>query len=92
LVYSGRGFHIHVEDDEAFRMDREDRRELADRVAAEFPIDTQVTAGEKDLIRLPGSLHGLVSRIVTPIEPAALSDPGRILTGVGVPEFVETDV
>ncbi len=92
LVYSGRGFHIHVEDDDAYRMDREDRRELAGKVAKEFPIDTEVTAGGKDLIRLPGSLHGLVSKVVTPIEPGDLTDPDHILTSVGVPEFLATDM
>ncbi|MDY6774229.1 MAG: hypothetical protein SVS85_03430 [Candidatus Nanohaloarchaea archaeon] len=91
LVYSGRGFHIHVEDDEAFAMDREDRNELAGKVAKEFPIDPEVTAGDKDLIRLPGSLHGLVSKVVTPVEPSELSDPDRILDAVGVPEFVQVE-
>ncbi|MDY6765826.1 MAG: DNA primase small subunit domain-containing protein [Candidatus Nanohaloarchaea archaeon] len=92
LVYSGRGFHIHVGDGEAFQMDREDRRRLAGKVAKEFPIDTQVTAGEKDLIRMPGSLHGLVSKVVTPIEPGVLTSPDHILTSVGVPEFLATDI
>lgn len=91
LVYSGRGFHIHVEDMEAFRMDREDRRELAGKVAKEFPIDPAITAGEKDLMRLPGSLHGLVSKIVTPMEPSELSDPERILEVVGQPEFRQVE-
>lgn len=92
LVYSGRGFHIHVNDDEAFLMDREDRRELAGKVAREFPVDAEVTAGEKDLIRLPGSLHGLVSKVVTPIEVDALSDPERILTAVGTPDYIREEV
>jgi len=89
LVYSGRGFHIHVEDADAYRMDREDRRELAGKVAKEFPIDTQVTAGEKNLIRLPGSLHGLVSKVVTEVEPGDLQEPGHILRSVGVPDFIK---
>ncbi|MDY6769252.1 MAG: DNA primase small subunit domain-containing protein [Candidatus Nanohaloarchaea archaeon] len=92
LVYSGRGFHIHVEDDEAFLMDREDRMELAGKVVKEFPVDRQVTAGEKDLIRLEGSLHGLVSKVVTPLEPDDLTEPEHILSSVGTPEFVKGDV
>lgn len=92
LVYSGRGFHIHIEDDEAFRMDREDRMELAGKVAKEFPIDTRITSGEKELIRLPSSLHGLVSKVVTPLEPSDLSEPDRILDSVGLPGFVDTEV
>ncbi|MDY6761454.1 MAG: DNA primase small subunit domain-containing protein [Candidatus Nanohaloarchaea archaeon] len=92
LVYSGRGFHIHVADDEAFRMDREDRRELAGKVAKEFPVDTAVTAGEKNLLRLPGSLHGLVSKVVTSLEPDDLLEPDHILTSVGTPEFLATEI
>ncbi|MDY6768507.1 MAG: hypothetical protein SVW02_00145 [Candidatus Nanohaloarchaea archaeon] len=92
LVYSGRGFHIHVGDEAAFRMDREDRRGLAAKVAKEFPIDTAVTAGEKDLIRLPGSLHGLVSKAVTELDPEELQEPEHILRSVGVPEFLATEL
>ena len=33
-----------------------------------FAIDEWVTLGEMRLIRLPFSLHGLVSRIVLPLE------------------------
>lgn len=92
LVYSGRGFHIHVGDEAGFRMDREDRRELASKVRMEFPVDEAVTAGEKDLIRMPGSLHGLVSRVVTEIEPRHLDDPERVLHSLSVPEFIEAGV
>ncbi len=92
LVYSGRGFHIHVEDEEAFLMDREDRRELAGKVAKKFPIDEKVTSGEKELIRLPGSLHGLVSRVVTAVEPDALYDPEALLDSKTVPGYISEDV
>ncbi len=88
LVYSGRGFHIHVRDDDAFAMPREDRQELAARIAKEFPIDAKVTAGETDLIRLPGSLHGLVSRVATPVTVADLSDPARVADQAR-PEFLD---
>ncbi|MDY6776868.1 MAG: DNA primase small subunit domain-containing protein [Candidatus Nanohaloarchaea archaeon] len=92
LVYSGRGFHIHVEDESAFAMDREDRRELAGKAAKEFPIDRKITAGEKDLIRMPGSLHGLVSRVVTEVEVSDLNRPLQILESRAVPRFVKEDV
>lgn len=90
IVYSGRGFHIHVMDDAAFQLDREDRRELAGKVAKKFPIDPDVTSGETDLVRLPGSLHGLVSRIVTRVDADDLADPDRIMHDAARPMFVDT--
>ena len=73
IVYSGRGFHIHVFDEEAYRLKEKERREIA-RVVKEkgFAIDEWVTAGEMRLIRLPFSLHGLVSRVVLPLEKSEL--------------------
>ena len=69
VVYSGRGFHIHVFDEEAFTMSRKERKELAKELKAKgFPIDEWVTSGDMRLIRLPYSLHGMVSRIVTPLD------------------------
>ena len=67
-VYSGRGFHLHVLDLEAYQMNTNQREELARQVkTAGFHIDEWVTSGEMRLIRLPWSLNGLVSRIVLPI-------------------------
>ncbi len=66
-TYSGRGFHIHVFDDEAFRLSRKNRGAIARSVARRFAIDEWVTSGEMRLIRLPYSLHGMVSRIVVPV-------------------------
>lgn len=90
VVYSGRGFHVHVQDDAAFKMTREERKELAERVVKEFPIDVDVTGGDIDIVRLPGSLHGLVSRIVTPVAVDELSDPEHILHRKSVPDFLDT--
>lgn len=67
IVYSGRGFHIHVFDEEAFRLVRKARIRIARTYANRFAIDEWVTSGEMRLIRLPYSLHGMVSRIVLPI-------------------------
>jgi DNA primase catalytic subunit len=73
IVYSGRGFHIHVFDREAYALNGKKRRELAQKVKERgFGIDEWVTAGDMRLIRLPYSLHGLVSRIVVPIEKSEL--------------------
>ncbi len=69
IVYSGRGFHIHVFDEKACILNAKDRDALATEAKAKgFGIDAWVTAGEMRLIRLPYSLHGMVSRVVLPLE------------------------
>lgn len=68
VVYSGRGFHIHVLDTKAYTISTETRLNLAKQVKqAGFHIDEWVTSGEFRLIRLPHSLNGLVSRIALPL-------------------------
>jgi DNA primase catalytic subunit len=72
-VYSGRGFHIHVRDRRATLMARGEREELARAIWDRgIEHDEWVAVGDVRLIRLPCSLHGLVSRIVTPLSPRAL--------------------
>src|SRR2546425_1116787 len=63
VVYSGRGFHVHVFDDEAFRLTRKERSRIATRFARRYAIDEWVTSGEMRLIRLPYSLHGMLCRV-----------------------------
>jgi DNA primase catalytic subunit len=73
VVYSGRGFHIHVFDAEAYGLTEKKRLEVARDVKKQgFAIDEWVTAGEMRLIRLPYSLHGMVSRVVLPLEKSEL--------------------
>ena len=67
IVYSGRGFHVHVFDEEAYRLSRTERSRIARTLSRRYAIDEWVTSGEMRLIRLPYSLHGMVSRIVTPV-------------------------
>src|SRR5438552_4669912 len=67
VVYSGRGFHIHVFDDAAFQLTRKQRVTIAREFARRHAIDEWVTSGEMRLIRLPYSLHGMVSRVVIPV-------------------------
>ena len=67
VVYSGRGFHIHVFDEAAFQLTRKQRVTMAREFARRYAIDEWVTSGEMRLIRLPYSLHGMVSRIVIPV-------------------------
>jgi DNA primase catalytic subunit len=62
VVYSGRGFHVVVEDERAYSLTSAQRRTLARRVGRRHPIDEWVTSGGSRLMRLPYSLNGLVSR------------------------------
>jgi DNA primase catalytic subunit len=83
VVYSGRGFHVHVFDDDAFRLSRRERGKIAKEFARRYAIDEWVTSGEMRLIRLPYSLHGMVSRIVVPVPRGRLEsfrydDPSAI--------------
>ncbi len=78
IVFSGRGFHIHVLDKKAIKLGREEREEIA-RKYSEYAIDEWVTSGEMRLIRLPYSLNGLVSRVCIPlsVEELAEFDPRK---------------
>jgi len=80
LVYSGRGYHLHVVDSDSFVWTYKARRDFARAQKKQgHPIDDWVTAGRLRMIRLPFSLHGMVSRIVLPLEPRELDtfDPVR---------------
>ena len=81
VIYSGRGFHICLEDPDAYRLSFEERDKLSKWVKddCKIPIDPWVTRGGTRLARLPYSLHGLVGKIVTPISIAELTriDPSR---------------
>jgi DNA primase catalytic subunit len=89
IVYSGRGFHIHVFDPEAYMLSDRKRRELARKVKEKgYGIDEWVTAGEMRLIRLPYSLHGLVSRIVVPVEKSELERFDPISDAKCIPKFL----
>lgn len=68
-VYSGRGFHLHVFDQEAYNLSSKERLKFAQQIKQTgYHIDEWVTTGESRLIRLPYSLNGLVSRIVLPLK------------------------
>ncbi len=69
LVYSGRGFHVHVLDEETFFWARKKRMMLVrSLIQRGYTIDEWVAGGGMRLIRLPHSLNGLVSRIATPLD------------------------
>ena len=69
VVYSGRGFHIHVLDEDAFYWSRKKRVAIVRSLTRRgFLMDEWVSVGNMRLIRLPYSLNGLVSRVVKPLE------------------------
>lgn len=89
IVYSGRGFHIHVFDEDTYCWKYKVRKEFAKRLKAKgFLIDEWVTTGGMRLIRLPYSLHGMVSRIVIPLEVKELEAFNPILDKRCIPEFL----
>ncbi len=92
IVYSGRGFHIHVFDRDAYAFNTNERIEIAEKVKSKgFDIDTWVTEGEMHLIRLPYSLHGMVSRIVIPVEKNEMENFDPILDEKCLPKFLQGD-
>src|SRR4030065_674496 len=53
IVYSGRGFHIHVFDEKAYELKEKERREIARTVKKKgFAIDGAGAVGEMRLIRV----------------------------------------
>jgi len=89
VVYSGRGFHIHVFDQKAYLLSAEERLDLAKKVKkAGFHIDDWVTSGEFRLIRLPYSLNGLVSRIALPLKKDELENFDAFHDKRSLPKFL----
>jgi len=66
LLYSGRGFHIHILDKKAYNLTKNEREKL-NKTFSKFPIDPWVSRGYIRLIRMPYSLNSLVSRKVIPL-------------------------
>ncbi len=83
LVYSGRGFHLHINDKSAYYLTPK-QRHLLNKKFSKFPIDPWVSGGPKCLIRLPFSLNSLVSRVVTPI-----SNKTKFTEKTGIPKFLK---
>jgi DNA primase catalytic subunit len=89
VVYSGRGFHIHIFDKDAFTWNYRKKRNLAKTLKKKgFLIDEWVTTGGMRLIRLPYSLHGMVSRIVLPVQADELQTFNPVDDLRCVPKFV----
>jgi len=89
VVYSGRGFHIHVFDQDAYTLTSAERTALVEEVKqARYQIDGWVTTGEYRLIRLPYSLNGLVSRVVLPLKKEELESFDAIHDPRCIPKFL----
>jgi DNA primase catalytic subunit len=86
IVYSGRGYHIHVFDKKSFTLTYSQRKQLSQELIKKgFYIDPWVTNGHIRLVRLPGSLHGLVSRICMPVTLKEIKMPIK----KAVPRFIQ---
>ena len=89
VVYSGRGYHLHVFDTKASALTTKERLDLAQKAKqAGFHIDEWVTSGEYRLIRLPYSLNGLVSRITLPLKKDELESFNPIHDERCLPKFL----
>ena len=89
VVYSGRGFHLHVLDPEAYKLSTDERLKVAHQTKnAGFHIDDWVTSGEFRLIRLPYSLNGLVSRIALPLKKEELKSFDAVHDKRCLPKFL----
>lgn len=86
IVFSGRGFHIHIFDNETIRLSRKQRNEISNKYQT-YGIDKWVTNGEMRLIRLPYTLNGISSRIVTPLDKSEIS--GFNPTNQALPDFIK---
>ena len=87
IVYSGRGFHIHVLDKETHKMKYAERKRLANQIKEDYPIDEWVSSGNMRLIRLPYSLHGMVSRICLPLKPKEAENFDPVKNKKAIPKF-----
>ncbi len=67
IVYSGKGFHLHIQDETAYKLTKPERANLIKKLS-HYPIDSWVSAGNIELVRLPFSLNAQVSRIAIPIK------------------------
>jgi DNA primase catalytic subunit len=91
LVYSGRGYHVHVADKDSAHWNYQARKRFALELKKQgFPIDEWVTGGRLRMIRLPFSLHGMVSRIVIPLKPQELKAFDPIRDKRCIPRFART--
>jgi len=91
LVYSGRGFHVHVLDEDTFFWTRRQRLGLVrSLVRRGYLMDEWVAGGTMRLIRLPHSLNGLVSRLAIPLDGIESRSLDLVSDPRCIPGFVRT--
>ena len=89
VVYSGRGFHIYIIDEEIVFWNRKKRLALVRSLTRKgFAMDEWVPAGGMRLIRLPYSLNGLVSRVAIPLPESELWVFDPITDLRAIPKFL----
>uniref|UniRef100_A0A7C3EXN8 DNA primase n=1 Tax=Candidatus Methanomethylicus mesodigestus TaxID=1867258 RepID=A0A7C3EXN8_9CREN len=89
VVYSGRGFHIYIEDDDSLYMNFVERKNFVKTIKEKgFGIDPWVTEGEARLARVPFSLNGMVSKICRPIEIREIKNLDFWRSRLFVPSFI----
>jgi len=92
VVYSGRGFHLHVLDSSVLWWTRKKRLNFANSLIKKgFVMDEWVTAGGIRMIRLPYSLNGLVSRIAMPLKPSELEAFDPLTDPRVIPSFLQKE-
>lgn len=88
VVFSGRGFHLVVYDQEAYLLSRKERRKMAKDFSKNYDIDEWVTEGTSRLMRLPFSLNAIVSRLCIEIHgERGLKEFDLRNTGQAIPKF-----
>jgi len=90
LVYSGRGFHFHIFDEDTYFLTHKERSKIIKKYS-EYKIDYWVTDGRYRHIRLPFSLNGMISRIVTPININDLND-FNLNNRLIIPNFIDESI
>jgi DNA primase catalytic subunit len=91
LVYSGRGFHVHVLDKDTFFWTHKQRLTLTrSLVRRGYLMDEWVAGGGMRLIRLPYSLNGLVSRLATPLDRVEIDSFDPVTDPRGIPRFARS--
>ena len=90
IIYSGRGFHIHIQDKEVFNWEKKQREKFAKELTKKgFKHDEWVTNGEYYLTRLPYSLHAGVSRICLPLAKKELENFNPTTNKKCKPKFMQ---
>ena len=91
IVYSGRGFHVHILDEDTFFWTAKRRLRLTRALAQRgYELDEWVTSGGMRLIRLPHSLNGLVSRVARPLDSVKVHSFDAVTDPYCLPGFIRS--